>query len=480
MITEFTPFSFETAAPESVGIDSEAIAAFEARLRAEKLGHQGYMIYRSRKLAASAIASPYRFTDKRHVYSISKSYTSTAVGIAVDEGLISVEDSVISFFPELLPGKVSENLAAMKIKHLLTMNTGHQEDTLGRVATREPGWAKRFLSLPVENAPGTHFAYNSTATYMLSAIITKVTGMRMVDYLRTRLFNPLGIDGVTWEESPDGISDGGWGIHVSPEDMLKLGVLYLNKGVWNGQRIISEEWVKAATSYQSDNSANRDADWHQGYGYQFWRCRHDSFRADGAFGQYIIVSPDKELVTVIISETGRMQAVLDAYWDTIYASLRSEPLPTRTVECDVLPRPYLELPEKLCRPVEPVEYRVSENRLGLSKLSIRSEGEALILRLGSAHERSVELICGSGLWVYNRFQHCPVMPTGFLGPLSVGVFAEIAASWGGEADSSKLLIRLQFVSTPHGFMLELDPDRRVLSVTTTLDHIVSPVELDLI
>lgn len=478
MITGFTPFEFETSTPEAVGIDSRSIADFEAKLRERKLGHQGYMLYRHGKLAASSIASPYRFSDKRHVYSISKSWTSTAIGIAADEGLISVEDSVISFFPELLPEKVSENLAAMKIRHLLSMNTGHQDDTLGRVASRKPGWAERFLSLDVENEPGTHFAYNSTATYMLSAIITRVTGMSMADYLKPRLFNPLGISGVWWEESPEGISDGGWGIHVSPEDMLKLGVLYLNRGVWNSRRILSESYIADAASAVSDNSANGNPDWRVGYGYQWWRCRHNCYRGDGAYGQYIIVSPEKDSVAVIISEEGDMQAVLDIYWETVFASMSDSPLPEPTVKYDISAHPFALPPVYLGGHIAPVGYRVSDNFTFINEFRLSSAGDKLALRLGGKFGHSVELICGAGEWEYNHFDSFPMSPTQFVGELAPGIRADIAAAWNGSEDKPE--IRLQFVSTPHGMTMTFDRKAGKLTIAKTLDHGENRVELELI
>lgn len=480
MQTEFTPFTFETSTPEDVGIETAAIAEFEAKLRENKLGHQGYMFYRHGKLAASSISSPYRFTDKRHVYSVSKSWTSTTVGIAVDEGLISVEDRIVDFFPELLPETVSENLAAMKIKHLLTMNSGHQNDTLGRVASCEPGWAKRFLSLPVENAPGTHFAYNSTGTYMLSAIITKVTGMRMADYLTTRLFNPLGIENVTWEESPEGINDGGWGIHVSPEDMLKLGVLYLNKGVWNGRRILSEDWVDAASSFQVENGNNPNSDWGVGYGYQFWRCRHNCFRADGAFGQYIIVSPDTDSVAVMISEERDMGKIAEIYWDTVLASMEkhSEPLPPDFAKYDTAAQAFMLPPVYAGGYIAPMKFTLPENKLNLSGISLRSAGEALVIKLYSDNVHAVELICGGGKWEYSHISHCPLVPAEFIGELAVGIPAEIAAAWG--SDGGNIHISMQFVSTPHGLKFEFDLKNGVLTVLRTLDRGEKPVILQLV
>jgi CubicO group peptidase (beta-lactamase class C family) len=475
MLSEYISYKFETSAPEEAGISSDSIAEFEQRLHERGLGLQGYMFYRNGKLAASSMAAPYRPCDKRHVYSVSKSFISTAVGIACDEGLLSVEDDVISFFPDILPDQISENLAAMKVKHLLSMNTGHQTDTLGRIITGDIHWAKRFLSLPVENRPGSLFVYNSGASYMLSAIITKVTGMRAVDYLRPRLFNPLGIQDVWWEESPEKISYGGWGIHVSPEDMLKLGVLYLNKGLWQGRRIISEEWVDAASSFVSDNSERKDPDWKVGYGYQFWRCRYNSFRADGAFSQFIVISPEKQAVSVIISETGSYQDVINVYWDTVYASMSDKVMPAK--ECKNEIKPFQELPERSCKTIEHFGFKLPANQFGINSISIDSAGDDLILRLGGVSERSVELVCGAGKWEYNKIPHCPLIPAAFLAELAVGVYAEIAAAWG--TNDGNLRIAMQFVTTPHGLVFDVELNSRTLKISRTLDRGANPTVLSI-
>lgn len=467
MLTGFKKFEFERSTPEEVGIDSASIAEFERRIRERGIGHQGYMFYRHGKLAASSIASPYRATDKRHVYSISKSWTSTAIGIAVDEGLIKLDDRLISFFPDELPEKIGGNLAAMTLRHVLSMNTGHETDTVGRVASREPGWSKRFLALDVENVPGTHFAYNSTATYMLSAVITRVTGMRMVDYLKPRLFNPLGISDVWWEESADGVNDGGWGIHVSPEDMLKLGVLYLNRGVWNGMRILSESYIDEATSAVSDNSSNGNIDWKLGYGYQWWRCQHNCYRGDGAFGQYIIVSPEKDSAAVIISEEGDMQSILDIYWDTVFAGMKDQPLPEPTVKYETEVKPFMIPPVYSGESIQPTIYHIDKNFTDISEISLRSVGENLILKLGGGIEKSVEIVCGAGEWEYNHFDNCPMSPTQLFGSLAIGIKADIAAAWGSAGD--RLVIRLCFVSTPHGFEFEFRRTEGKLFISKTLD-----------
>lgn len=450
MRSGYIPYKFETATPEAVGIDPASVRGFNERLRAEGIICHGYMLYRHGKLAASSIAAPYRMSDKRHVFSVSKSFTSTAIGIAVSEGLLTVEDRLIDIFPELLPEKVSENLADMRVKHILSMNTGHDTDTLGRVALSEPDWARRFLSLGVEHEPGTHYAYNSTATYMLSAIITRLTGMKLVDYLKTRFFDPLGISGVWWEESPDGVSDGGWGIHVSMEDMLKLGVLYLNKGVFGGRRILPESWVNDASSVVSVTSDIYDtADWKLGYGYQFWKCQHGGFRADGAFGQFSIVMPEKDAVAVIIAETPMTQRILDIFWDTIYASMSDRPLPERSCFIDTSCAPALDLPVVCGVDISPVTYRLAENPFGLSSIGYEKVGSELILTVVGTSGQKIEIVCGGGKFEYNHYDSCPMAPTQFVGHLARGIRADIAAAYG---DDGGVSVALQFVSTPHGFV----------------------------
>ena len=166
------------------------------------------------------------------LFSLSKSFTSTAVGMAVAEGRLSVDDPVLSFFPDEAPRKPGENLAAMRVRHLLAMSTGHDQDTTEHLYRRRDGnWARAFLARPVAHAPGTHFLYNTGATYMLSAIVQKVTGQTLLEYLRPRLFEPLGIEGATWETCPRGVNTGGFGLSVKTEDIARFGQLYLQRGV---------------------------------------------------------------------------------------------------------------------------------------------------------------------------------------------------------------------------------------------------------
>jgi CubicO group peptidase (beta-lactamase class C family) len=194
--------------------------------------------FRHGKVIAEGWWDPYK-PDLRHtLYSTSKSFTSTAVGFAVSEELLSVDDKVISYFPDQLPDSVSPFLADMTVKDLLTMSAGQSPDPTGVIRSSGPEWVKSFLACPVNNEPGTTFLYNSMATYMLSAIVQKVTGEMVLDYLRPRLFEPLGIEGMNWEISPEGYNTGGWGLLLKTEDMAKFGQLYLQKGMWNDKQVI--------------------------------------------------------------------------------------------------------------------------------------------------------------------------------------------------------------------------------------------------
>ena len=233
---------------------------------------------------------------------------------------------MLKFFPEDAPAEPSNNLKAMRVSDLLRMSTGHQTEP---PRTPDQPWTKTFLAHPVPFKPGTHFLYNTSATYMLSAIVQKATGMTVLDYLRPRLFEPLGIEHPTWETSPQGISTGGYGLSIRTEDIARFGQLYLQKGKWQGKQLVPEAWVEAATARQTSNGSNPKSDWDQGYGYQFWRCRHGAYRGDGAFGQYCIVLPEQDAVIAITSGVKDMQAVLNLVWDKLLPAMKPSPLARR-------------------------------------------------------------------------------------------------------------------------------------------------------
>ncbi len=311
------------SSPEAQGIPSSAILAFvEAADRNIDVMHS-VMVLRHGHLVAAGWWSPYDAGTPHSLYSLSKSFTSTAVGLAVAEGKLSVDDEVLKFFPEDAPAAPSDHLKSMRVSDLLRMSTGHQAEPSVMTAQH---WAKTFLAQPVPHKPGTHFLYNTAATYMLSAIVQKATGKTVLDYLRPRLFEPLGIANPTWGTSPQGVTLGGYGLSIRTEDIARFGQLYLQKGHWHGTQLVPEAWVAAATARQTANGSNPQSDWEQGYGYQFWRCRHGAYRGDGAFGQFCIVLPEQDAVVAITSGGKDMQAIINLVWDHLLPAMKPAPL----------------------------------------------------------------------------------------------------------------------------------------------------------
>lgn len=320
--------------PAAENVNPKNIASYLEAVKASGQDLHSLMILRNGKVVAEHYFGD-NAANKPHVlHSVSKTFTSTAIGFAVQEGKLKVSDKVISFFPDKLPSEVSENLKNMEIRHLLTMTTGHDTDpTRATRGQTEKDWVEAFLAFPVDHQPGSTYVYNSLATYVLSAILQKTTGERVIDYLQPRLFRPLGIVAARWEESPQGISVGGWGLYVKTEDMAKLGQFYLQKGKWNGRQLLAESWIDEATKGQVPSLPAgvrrenlkvkaKDSDWLQGYGYQIWRSRHNSYRADGANGQFILVLPEKDAVIVATANIQDMQGELNLIWKHLLPALK--------------------------------------------------------------------------------------------------------------------------------------------------------------
>ncbi len=322
--------SLPRSTPEAQGIASQAIGDFVAAVDRIDTLHS-FMLVRHGQVIAEGWWKP-EAPDKPHILmSLSKSFTSTAVGLAVTEGKLRLDDPVLKFFPADAPAAPSDNLRAMTVRDLLTMTGGH--DTEPKAKDRMPS-VQQFLAHPVVHRPGTHFQYNTMGTYTLSAIVTKVTGQTVLDYLKPRLFEPLGIENPVWDASAEGNSLGGYGLHLRTEDIAKFGQLYLQKGQWHDRTLVPSQWVEEATRKQVPNAqedhAKIGADWQEGYGFQFWRCRHDAYRGDGAGGQFCVVLPAQDAVVAITAQTGDMQGELNAIWDRLLPAFQAGALPEDT------------------------------------------------------------------------------------------------------------------------------------------------------
>lgn len=318
--------SLPRSTPEAQGLPSAAVLEFIQAAETKIDALHSVMILRHGQVVAEGWWAPYAADVPHQLYSLSKSFTSTGIGLAAAEGRLKITDPVLQYFPDFAPADASDNLKAMRIRDLLIMATGHEQEP--SFWDKEGPWAKIFLAAPVPHKPGTHFLYNSSATHVLAAILQRVTGEGLVDYLQPRLFTPLGIDRPEWETNPEGIVAGGWGLNLRTEDIAKFGQLYLQQGEWNGQQLVPRDWVAEATARQTSNGSDPTSDWQQGYGYQFWRCRPaQAYRGDGAFGQFCIVLPAQDAVIAITSGTSDMQAVMNAVWDHLVPAFQAAPLP---------------------------------------------------------------------------------------------------------------------------------------------------------
>lgn len=428
------------SSPESQGVSSAALLEFVEAADERVDAMHGLVLVRRGHVVAEGSWTPYGPDSPHSLYSLGKSFTSTAVGLAVAEGKLSVDDPVLKFFPEDAPAEPSENLKAIRVSDLLRMSTGHQTEPPRK--SDEP-WTKTFLAHPVPHKPGTHFLYNTSATYMLSAIVQKATGETVFDYLKPRLFEPLGIEDPTWETSPQGVTVGGYGLSVRTSDVARFGQLYLQKGNWGGRQLVPPAWVEAATARQTSNGSNPDSDWDQGYGYQFWRSRHAAYRGDGAFGQFCVVLPEQDAVVAITAGTKDMQGVLNLVWEKLLPAIGPAPLPeddearsrleSKLKNLTLPPQEGTAAPaEAPANAMRTFVFPPNDRKLESVRLETGDRGDTLVLRVDGA-ERRVE--CGRGEWRKGRLA---------FGPLP----EQPAAARGGWTAADAFTAKLCFYETP--------------------------------
>ena len=475
-MTSATTTLLERSTPELQGVRSEAILAFLDGLAATPARIHSVMLLRHGRVIAEAWWRPFGPERKRYLYSLSKSFTSTAVGFAVQDGLLALDDRVVSFFPDNLPETVSDNLAAMRVRDLLTMTTGHATDTTPAIFA--PGlvnWTQAILALPVQDPPGTHFVYNSGATYLLAVIVQTRTGRTLIDYLSGKLLGPLGIADVTWDACPRGYLVGGWGLAATTEDVARFGQFCLQRGMWKGVQLIPAAWIDEATAKQVPNDGEdrvlEPIDWKQGYGYQFWRCQHDAYRGDGAFGQYCVVMPGQDAVLALTSETANMQVVLDQVWAHLVPALEGDgPLPTSPTAQQLKERlSHLQIapPSGLSSTTvlgKGGVFSADPNQSGIHTIAVEIDPEGCVLRVvNEGGEHAVR--CGFGRWVDNQTTMPFLIPTMiklFSAPtLQAPVPLAGAATW---SDPQTLTLIWQYLETPHQVTVTCHFDGDALSL----------------
>lgn len=441
------------ATPESQGVSSAALLNFVNTLDGKIDGMHSVLIVRHGKVILEGWWKPYDAQHNHVLYSLSKSFASTAVGFAVAEGKLTIDDEVLKFFPDDAPAEPSGNLKAMRVRDILTMSTGHQDEP--PVAPDKIS-AKSFLAQPVPHLPGTHFKYNTPATFMQSAIVQKLTGQTALDYLRPRLFEPLGITQPVWDTNFEGVSLGGYGLRVRTEDIAKFGQLYLQKGKWNGKQLLPASWVEQASARQVSNGSNPKSDWNQGYGFQFWRCRNNAYRGDGAFGQYCVVLPDQDTVVAITSGVKDMQAVLNVLWDQLLPVLApkkmkadratQKQLTDRLADLEIKPAAGNATASLASRAANRTyTFAANDQKLESLQLTTAVNGELqLTLRVNG---REAKVACGHRQWRSGR------------GPFAGGYLADfpdepLAGTFGWTADDA-LQLKICAVETPYHLTLKL-------------------------
>ncbi|CAG7600011.1 hypothetical protein PAESOLCIP111_00359 [Paenibacillus solanacearum] len=437
--------------PENHGLSSKALSRFFDQVEHHSLQLNSFMLLQDGVVTAQMWRAPYRTDRPQLLYSLSKSFTSIAAGIAIDQGYFRLDDRVVGFFPDRCPEQISANLSKMTVHHLLSMNTGHRANIYSDV-TGTTDWVKAFLAMEVECEPGSHYSYNTPATYMLSAILREATGQHLVDFLMPRLFEPLGIDRPVWETCPLGTAAGGMGLSLTTESVAKFGQMLLDKGKYNGRTIVSEAFIAQATQEQSDNRPGaKDIDSAQGYGYQIHLGRRNCFRGAGAFGQLCLVAPEQRIVIAATAAfaKGQSQQLLDLIYEHILGEVeRDSSVPPMMDERTALQErlagmtyPVLEV-----RPI-PVDiadydgrwFGIEDNPEKLRKLGFARKADRLIVRLCCDERELREL----------EFDfHTPVRQHDvFVKDLSV--HRQEVVAYAGWLDRATLKLTLLYIETPY-------------------------------
>lgn len=407
--------SLPISTPEAEGVTSAGIVKFLEAVEKGNNELHSFVIVRHGKIISKGYWSPYSKDLKHVMYSVSKSFTSIGVGLAAAENKLKLNDKVITFFPESLPDTLSTFMKQMTVQDLLMMSTGMNGDPIFN-ARGSNDWPKTFLSSTIENKPGSVFKYNNMASFMLSAIVQKATSEKLVDYLKPRLFDPLGIKNYIWDEAPGGYTLGAIGLKLTSEDMAKFGQMLLQKGKWNGKQIVPQSYVEEATSLMIASSAPENKtpkelnDWEQGYGYQFWRGTHNTYRADGLGGQFIIVFPDKDAVVVLTSAATNTQEELHMVWEHLLPAMHDKPLTedkkaTAELETKIA---YLSAkiksspgPTALLKKISGKRIELAKNETGIDALSLSFNASDVQMQIDRGTEK-YNITAGQDNYVYSQ------------------------------------------------------------------------------
>lgn len=397
-------YQFSKATPESQGIYSQQIFDLAADLNSLNSVHS-FAVSKNDHIIAEAYWYPFSSELRHEVFSVSKSFLSLAFGIAAGEGKIGFDDLLVDFFPEKLSSAVSSRMRKVTMRHLLTMSSGHEKCPAMDIATKTKDWIKGFLESELIYEPGTTFVYNSANSYMISAVLQKVLGSTVFDYLDEKLLQHIGIKNAKWDKCPAGINFGGWGMWLTTSDLMRFARLLLNGGKWDGVELVPEEYFKAATSAQIEVVGDESPDYQCGYGYHFWMSRHNGFRAAGACGQYVLIYPEQSMYIVITSGMSNMRCLLDAVENSIFKVPSSGSLNDDINEQNRLSE-YLTalnhppIKSELRFVFDNAEYYIDKNTVGLEQLKINFDDKGCELTFGW-NDYSEKLRADYGAYCFN-------------------------------------------------------------------------------
>lgn len=466
-ISFFIPFNIVAqyySSPESQGLKSENIQfCFDSLMNISHGEIHGIVVMRHGKIVAELFPEPFKREFSHTLYSVSKTFVATAVGLAVDDNRLRISDRVMLFFPEFYRDTISDGWADMTIRDLLTMSSGFEPDW--NMRNIQSDWVQSLLSKTV-NHPGSHFKYDSMVSYLLSVIVQKVTGETVLDYLNKRIFSKIGIDDAEWEMSPEGYCVGGWGLRMSTLSMAKFGQFLLNCGSWNGEQLLSSSWVREMMSVQ------QHADKSRLYGYQIWK--HDdiegAFRADGALGQYIIVAPKEDMV-IAITQCNRGNGILERQilndWllrkvsdkplqeGSAYQKLRSSCYSLPVAVGKSLRAKYMKLLDK--------DIFLNQNSLGWKSIRLTSCGAQLKIAIETTIGEQMILHASNGKWGSDTTHVCPPYSINALGRFS-GISRRFVVSSSYGIMNGTLCLKIFFPNWISGVELFISEEKGEIKV----------------
>ncbi len=376
--------------PESEGVSSAGIIDFINAVDTGRQEIHSFMFIRHGKVIAEGWWNPYGHEYRHIMFSASKTFTATGIGLAVSENRLKLSDKVISFFPYSLPDSIGKYMKELTVQNLLTMSVGQEPAPMGAGVNED--WIRSFISLEPVHKPGTVFLYNNMATFMLSAIVQQVTGQTLFEYLKPRIFDPLTIRGIDWDMNPQGINLGMIGLRLRTEDMARFGELLIANGKWKGKQLIPEQWVKEATSFKIEsgdpsNKMPKDSnDWAQGYCYQMWRGRNNTVRLDGMAGQFVILIPDKDAIVVLTANARNTQEEMNLVHTYLIPAIKSD----KAIPAE--PSSYTELLKKQAN----LEIKPDNSKLTTSDFIKKISGREFILGDNDFNIQSVYFTFNNG------------------------------------------------------------------------------------